>query len=146
MIIGKIRSVIFRNRLIVNTNPTVDAGPDIDRCWGDAAELQGLAGGVPGGSGFQYSWTPTTGLSDPTVRNPIATPLQTTTYYLSVLSDSGCSSPMDSMLFTIRPTPIAEAGPDIVYCPGSGDLIVGGSYTWNNNVVPGDLFNVNNAA
>ena len=50
--------------------------PDI--CQGESTQLQANAGG---GSGqFSYAWTPTTGLSNPNIYNPVATPSQTTTY------------------------------------------------------------------
>jgi gliding motility-associated-like protein len=38
-----------------------------------------------------YSWTPVTALSDPTIGDPIASPLKTTTYMLKVTSAQGCS-------------------------------------------------------
>ena len=37
-----------------------------------------------------YSWSPSTGLSCDTCPDPVATPAQTTTYTLTVISDSGC--------------------------------------------------------
>ncbi len=40
--------------------------------------------------GESYSWSPTTGLNCDTCRNPIAMPNSTTTYTLTVVSDSGC--------------------------------------------------------
>ena len=56
---------------------TANASPD-HICQGESSQLQANAGG---GSGtFSYAWTPTTGLSNPNIYNPIATPSQTTTY------------------------------------------------------------------
>lgn len=127
----------------VNTNPTIDAGPDRDRCWGDAAMLDGQAGGVIGGSNFQFNWTPGLSLSDSTAEDPIASPLVTTMYYLTAVSDSGCVSPTDSVLFTVRPTPIAEAGPPVNFCLNSGEIILGGTYSWENGNAPNDLSAVN---
>jgi len=49
-----------------------------DICLGENSQLQANAGGGTGD--FTYSWTPTTGLSNPNIYNPIATPTQTTTY------------------------------------------------------------------
>ena len=51
-------------------------------CEGSTTQLQANAGGGTGN--FTYSWTPTTGLSDPSIYNPIATPTQTTTYTCTV--------------------------------------------------------------
>lgn len=39
---------------------------------------------------FVVNWTPAGGLSDPHSHNPVATPLQTTTYTASILDSAGC--------------------------------------------------------
>ena len=57
---------------------TVTAGPDISICQGGSGQIYVSAGGGTGN--LSYSWTPTTGLSDPNIYNPIASPSQTTTY------------------------------------------------------------------
>ena len=41
--------------------------------------------------GTSYSWTPSTGLSCDDCPNPIATPDETTTYYVSAIDSSGCT-------------------------------------------------------
>lgn len=47
---------------------------------------------VFGGSGdYRFSWTPSASLSDSTIINPLATPLDTTTYLLTVTDKTGCS-------------------------------------------------------
>lgn len=43
------------------------------------------------GSGYTYQWTPATGLSNPSIHNPLASPLVTTTYYISVSDIYGCT-------------------------------------------------------
>lgn len=53
-----------------------------------------IGGEVParGGSGnYSYLWSPTTGISDPTIANPIASPDSSVTYTLTV-SDQYCIS------------------------------------------------------
>ena len=57
---------------------TVTAGPDISICQGGSGQIYVSAGGGTGN--LTYSWTPTTGLSNPNIYNPIASPSQTTTY------------------------------------------------------------------
>lgn len=47
-------------------------------CEGSSSQLDAHAGGGTGN--FTYSWTPTTGLSNPRIANPIASPTSTTTY------------------------------------------------------------------
>ena len=58
---------------------TVNASADPSSiCQGGSTQLVANAGGGTGN--FTYSWTPTTGLSNPNIYNPIASPSQTTTY------------------------------------------------------------------
>ncbi len=45
-----------------------------------------------GGSGFTYSWSPSTGLSNPNIANPVASPTVSTTYTLTVTNAGGCST------------------------------------------------------
>lgn len=40
--------------------------------------------------GIAYEWSPTDGLSDPTIGNPTATPLENTTYSVTVTVSEGC--------------------------------------------------------
>lgn len=47
---------------------------------------------VAGTPGYTYSWSPTTGLSDPNIANPTASPKETTTYTLTV-TDSTSPTP-----------------------------------------------------
>ena len=51
-------------------------------CNGSSTQLTASAGGGMGNC--TYSWTPTTGLSNPNIYNPVATPTQTTTYTCTV--------------------------------------------------------------
>lgn len=67
---------------INGTAMTVTAGPDISICQGGSGQIYVNAGGGTGN--LSYSWTPTTGLSNPNIYNPIASPAQTTTYTCTV--------------------------------------------------------------
>jgi len=49
--------------------------------------------------GATYTWTPSTGLSDPNSANPIASPDSTTTYLVVIVDADGC---MDSVRITIE--------------------------------------------
>ncbi|MFK7775500.1 MAG: PKD domain-containing protein [Saprospiraceae bacterium] len=40
-------------------------------------------------TGWNYSWSPATSLNDPTISNPIASPTETTTYFLTITNGSG---------------------------------------------------------
>lgn len=62
--------------------PVAVAGPDTTICFGQSAQL--FAGG-----GQTYIWSPAAGLNNTTIPNPIATPLTTTTYTVTVGQQSG---------------------------------------------------------
>ncbi len=51
--------------------------------------------------GVIFSWLPATGLSNSNIYNPIAEPLVTTTYLLTVTDDNGCSN-SSSLLIKVR--------------------------------------------
>lgn len=76
------------------------------------------AGGGGGNSNYTYSWTPTTGLDDPTISNPTATPSSTTTYYVTVTdTQTGCTA-TDSVVVTVnQPSPIFN--PIAPFCAGT---------------------------
>lgn len=59
----------------------VTANPD-EICEGESTQLNALASG--GSGSYNYTWEPASSLSDPTIANPIATPLETTTYSVTV--------------------------------------------------------------
>lgn len=74
---------------IITTNLTVavinvDAGANTAICKGKSTPLNATGG-------FIYSWTPTAGLSNPNIANPVASPTTTTTYTVSSQVDVGNS-------------------------------------------------------
>jgi gliding motility-associated-like protein len=66
--------------------PVVNAGPDLFVLAGGMIQLQGSATG----NGLTYLWSPVRWLSDPRILQPVASPLDTITYHLSVTSSDGC--------------------------------------------------------
>ncbi len=73
--------------------PDVEAGPEFDLNIGEIVQLDG-------NSEYNYNWTPPDGLSDVSIGNPDAQPLNTTTYYLTVISPNGCVN-VDSTLVRV---------------------------------------------
>jgi hypothetical protein len=53
-------------------------------------------------SPFTYQWSPTTGLSNPAIINPLATPLATTTYYVTVTDYLGTKA-YSNVQVTVNP-------------------------------------------
>ncbi|MDI6794301.1 MAG: choice-of-anchor Q domain-containing protein [bacterium] len=100
----------------VNLPPTANAGNDASVCPGACVTLQGLAsGGTPT---YSYSWSPTTGLSNPNVSNPNACSTATITYTLTVTDANGCTDD-DQVTVTVHPSPTANAGNDVSLCSGT---------------------------
>lgn len=50
--------------------------------------------------GSSFTWFPVTGLSDPNILSPLASPTETTTYYCTVISPNGCTT-VDSVIVRI---------------------------------------------
>ena len=66
--------------------PNLNAGSDMVITAGETIELNATGGGSSG-----YAWTENTTLSDTNINNPMATPSETTTYYVtSNYGDSQC--------------------------------------------------------
>lgn len=90
----------------VPVHPTAFAGNNVQVCVRDSVQLNGSGGGVSGP--FTYRWEPTTGLSDPFIANPMASPSDTTWYKLYV-SYMGCEGTPDSVMVQVKPRAIADA-------------------------------------
>jgi len=55
---------------------------------------------LSGGGGISYSWSPGEGLNNPNIANPVATPVATTTYYVTITDVNNCVS-TDSLTVTV---------------------------------------------
>lgn len=104
---------------ITSPQTTANAGPiSYNTCLGGAVPLTGTSTGIYGRS---YNWTPATGLSDPNISNPVATPVVTTMYKL-VATDTvnGCQG-KDSINIIVGP--VAVSANDLtITCANSGTL------------------------
>lgn len=103
----------------VRGNLVVEAGRDTTICIGQSVRL-----GSTAGEGT-YLWTPEAGLDDPHSATPIATPGQTTTYI--VFHTAGLCTGYDTVVVTVMPPPLVDAGPDIVACIGESIRLQGSS-------------------
>lgn len=119
-------SVSDQIRISYNTAATVEAGQNQAICQGERAQLRATVTG-----GTSYRWTPSTGLSDATILNPIATPEQTTLYTLEVVTGT-CGAVKDSVLVTIKDAlvlPNFPAENEIYIC--ENDLFFIDAYPFN---------------
>jgi gliding motility-associated-like protein len=87
----------------------VFAGSDTTICPGGSVQLNGTGGLV-------FQWTPSAGLSNPTIPNPVATPQVTTTYVLN--SSIGSCTGSDDITIFVKPVPVVFAGDDQTICGG----------------------------
>ena len=109
----------------VSCNAT--AGPTSTICQGESVQLT-ATGGVT------YSWSPTTGLSNPNISNPIASPSSTTTYTVTTTDSQGCTASA-SVLITVTPSPIltVTASPQNI-CVGQNSILTANgasTYSWS---------------
>jgi gliding motility-associated-like protein len=113
--------------LWVHTLPTPSAGPIREICLGDSVQLDAFGAG-DSSAYYTYVWSPSASLDDATAENPMASPVSTEFYHLEVTSSWGCRSALDSVQVTVRPTPMAAAGPNVTICEGDSIQLMGGYY------------------
>ncbi len=122
--------------------PAINAGADLDVCFGDS--LTQLNGTVES-TVVDFSWSPSVGLSDTAVLDPIVIPNDTTFYILSGIDFRGCEN-SDTSLVQLIP----EVDPSLLPVPEicEGDTIQlfasGGTvYTWTPAIEINDPSNQN---
>ena len=98
-------------------------------CAGNSTQLTASAGGGMGNS--TYSWTPTTGLSNPNIYNPVASPTQTTTYTCTVTNPQTNQTATASVTVVVHHAGFSEETHYI--CPGDLYEWHGQSYSDEND-------------
>ncbi|WGK95080.1 MULTISPECIES: gliding motility-associated C-terminal domain-containing protein [Flavobacterium] len=121
--------------------PVANAGTDfIKTCMTNAS---GTQIGTPSVLGVSYSWSPSIGLDNASISNPIANPNNTTTYTLTATKDStGCMA-TDTVVVTVdKSTVVSDAGADFTKTCNSNVLgntigvsaTTGVTYLWSPSV------------
>jgi len=109
----------------VSNLPNVDAGSDVDICFGDTIQLTASGAAT-------YSWSPADSLDNTGISNPLAWPSDTTQYIVTGFNALGCLF-TDTMFVNVNPLPLADAGPDEWICPGDNIQLSasgGAVYLW----------------
>ncbi|MGC4103079.1 PKD domain-containing protein [Ferruginibacter sp.] len=124
--------VVTANKIIaVKPLAIPNAGPSPAICNGQQLSAQLNASG-----GDTYTWTPATGLSDPKIANPVASPAVTTIYTVAV-GVNGCSKTRnDSLIVTVKdPPPLASINDTLICNIDTLQLTTtgSGSYVWGPN-------------
>lgn len=70
----------------VSLSPLAEAGKLLEILAGGSIELPASVNGED----LTFNWYPTTGLNDPNILNPIASPIENTIYTLTAISSNGC--------------------------------------------------------
>ncbi|MBL7815030.1 MAG: gliding motility-associated C-terminal domain-containing protein [Saprospiraceae bacterium] len=116
----------------------IDKPTKANLCKGDTVQLNAYGG-------VTYRWSPTTGLSNPNIANPIAKPDVTTTYTVAVGDRCGVEFNQEVTLVVNGDPILIELGPDRTLCVGeTARLDASGSgartYKWSNNATDSIIF------
>lgn len=117
---------------VLSDTMRLELGRDTSVCSGTTVTLQPQTNAATS----VFDWTPGIGLSDSTIRNPVATPLDTVKYLL--VARWGVCERRDSITVRILRKPIVDAGRDTAICTGGIASIRGSAtnlsglvtYTW----------------
>ncbi len=106
---------------LTNTlNYNANAGPDTVSCNSNAVQL-----GSPPKAGWEYSWSPATGLNNANISNPQCNPAVNTTYILSIThSGGGCKSIDTVEVKASKLDDNIQMQGKLSWCVGSGDSTV----------------------
>ena len=91
-------SVVFRSL------PALDAGRDTLICFGESVQLDAQGTGT-------FSWDNIFLLSNTSIRNPVATPIELTDFIVTLTDQYGCQS-TDTVVVDVWYDPVAYAGED----------------------------------
>lgn len=111
----------------VNPLPVLTTSPDSGICLGDSIQLQVINPSIQ-----SFQWTPDSSLDDPSILQPIASPTETTSYFIQVSDSLGCAV-SDSILVTVYPLPNIQSSSDTSICLGDSIMLLaqgGLSYVW----------------
>ncbi|MEO8913629.1 MAG: gliding motility-associated C-terminal domain-containing protein [Puia sp.] len=110
----------------LNNDLAVNMGNGLTICEGDQGKINAAS------NGETFSWLPTAGLDNSNALNPMASPRQTTKYYL--LARLGLCEKTDSLIVFVTASPVPDAGPDTRICYGQSTKLRGSGgdkYQWS---------------
>jgi gliding motility-associated-like protein len=113
--------------VMVSERPLISVRSDTTICKGNSAQLSAKSN-----ISATFSWSPTSGLNNPLIDNPVAAPSNLTTYIVTASSSAGCFS-TDSVKLDVLPLPSVVKSADTIICAsGSAALFASGgtSYNW----------------
>lgn len=127
---GGTQTGLVFNESTTPANPSAiitNAGSDISICTSNPVTLGGTPVATGGTTPYTYAWLPATGLNNPALANPQATPVSTTTYTLTVTDNNGCIG-RDTIIVSVGIININITAPEDSICPSDAlALTVSGS-------------------
>ena len=116
--------------IVINTTATI-LTPDTAVCNAVSFALN-----VDAPPGLTYSWSPATGLSNPHIQDPMASPATSTTYTLTTTAPGGICPSTAIITVAVSALNVSILTPDTTICSGSSFTIraigpVGPAYTWS---------------
>ena len=115
----------------VTNNPTLSDATDIlNACPGSTATI-----GSPALPGVTYSWSPSTGLSNPNIAQPIVTvgtSGSSVTYTVTATFPGTCAATAVDQVTVSAFTTDFDLGADLEYCPSSGAINIGANAPTSN--------------
>lgn len=121
-------SVFDSVQFTVNPSISIQALADTAICSGQNLHLSQTSPG-----GLSYQWTPSIGLNDPFLPEPLATPLTTTSYYVTASSPYGCLA-RDTVNIIVHPPILFDLNlSKTEICKGDSILVTGSgadAYVW----------------
>ncbi|MFN8366718.1 MAG: T9SS type A sorting domain-containing protein [Candidatus Kapaibacterium sp.] len=118
----------------VSNKPKVTLNPAPVICTGGNVQLgAALEGSYIDTLASTYLWTPNINLSNPNIKNPVATPTKTTRYKCTVTNKYGCTI-TDSVEVKVQNNLKIQLSADTSVCAGYGVLLKasgGANYVWS---------------
>lgn len=127
-VVGFIKNCPSTDSVLVTVKPlpSVNAGADLNICFGGTTTLNGNSSGT-------YQWSPSVGLSNPSISNPDANPTQSTYYILTATGANGCTDTSGAWV-VVNPLPNASFTATKV-CMGNTTVFTNNSSISSGNIV-----------
>jgi hypothetical protein len=97
------------------SNLTANAGADKTMNCGETARLDSVITNYKGKGVLRYKWTPSAGLNNDTIANPIATGGSITNYTVTVTAPSGCTA-SDAIVIHVNPVTLNVGADQTATC------------------------------
>lgn len=119
---------------------TIEPGNEISICQYQVVALQTTV--TPASPFYTYEWSNSGSLSSATIPNPIANPLSSTAYTLSVSTLSGCASNSEVITIEVGNGNVSKMEADVTItqlCPGESTLlsVETEKKVWSDDINPG---------